>query len=193
MKFIAVAATMAALSAPAAAVVIDFEDRANGNQGTTVMVYPEATFTGTGDLFVNGAGVGKDLCTFGTLGCNGTMTVTFANAVSGLSFTSIGDNSASSLFITIALEVGGPVNLVRPLDGNTYVKDAHDLTAYSGITGLTLFSDDLAGLAYDDFSFTVDGGGTGGVPEPASWAMLIAGFGLMGGALRRRRTATVTA
>ncbi len=28
---------------------------------------------------------------------------------------------------------------------------------------------------------------TGGVPEPASWAMLIAGFGLVGAVLRRRR------
>lgn len=31
------------------------------------------------------------------------------------------------------------------------------------------------------------GGGTGVVPEPASWAMLIAGFGLTGAAMRRRR------
>jgi microcystin-dependent protein len=30
---------------------------------------------------------------------------------------------------------------------------------------------------------------TGGVPEPAAWALMIAGFGLAGGALRRRRTA----
>jgi hypothetical protein len=29
---------------------------------------------------------------------------------------------------------------------------------------------------------------TGGVPEPASWALMIAGFGLVGGALRRRRS-----
>jgi hypothetical protein len=27
----------------------------------------------------------------------------------------------------------------------------------------------------------------GGVPEPATWAMLIAGFGLAGGMMRRRR------
>ena len=32
----------------------------------------------------------------------------------------------------------------------------------------------------------------GAVPEPASWAMLLMGFGVMGGALRRRRTVTVT-
>jgi hypothetical protein len=32
-------------------------------------------------------------------------------------------------------------------------------------------------------------GGTGGVPEPASWALMIGGFGLAGAALRRRRLA----
>jgi hypothetical protein len=32
-----------------------------------------------------------------------------------------------------------------------------------------------------------NGGGGGAVPEPASWAMLIAGFGLVGAASRRRR------
>jgi hypothetical protein len=31
--------------------------------------------------------------------------------------------------------------------------------------------------------------GVGGVPEPASWAMLIAGFGLTGAAMRRRAAA----
>jgi hypothetical protein len=29
--------------------------------------------------------------------------------------------------------------------------------------------------------------GVGGVPEPSSWALMISGFGLMGGALRLRR------
>lgn len=33
----------------------------------------------------------------------------------------------------------------------------------------------------------VGGSGVGGVPEPASWSLLIAGFGLAGAALRRRR------
>ena len=32
---------------------------------------------------------------------------------------------------------------------------------------------------------------TGGVPEPASWALMIGGFGLAGAALRRRRALTV--
>ena len=31
----------------------------------------------------------------------------------------------------------------------------------------------------------------GAVPEPAMWAMLVAGFGLVGGAVRRRREMAV--
>ncbi len=33
--------------------------------------------------------------------------------------------------------------------------------------------------------------GSGAVPEPATWAMLITGFGLVGASMRRRRLATV--
>jgi hypothetical protein len=33
----------------------------------------------------------------------------------------------------------------------------------------------------------VVGVGAGGVPEPASWALMIGGFGLAGAALRRRK------
>jgi len=50
----------------------------------------------------------------------------------------------------------------------------------------------------DNFEFNFDGTGQaifaynagpgGAVPEPASWAMLIAGFGLVGATMRRRRT-----
>ncbi len=42
-----------------------------------------------------------------------------------------------------------------------------------------------AGPGLDNVSLTA----TGGVPEPASWALMIAGFGLVGGALRQRRPA----
>ena len=44
-------------------------------------------------------------------------------------------------------------------------------------------------LSVDDvhFTFASPGGGAGGVPEPASWAMMIAGFGGVGALVRRRR------
>jgi hypothetical protein len=37
------------------------------------------------------------------------------------------------------------------------------------------------------------GGGEVGVPEPATWAMLITGFGLVGASVRRRRGVVVSA
>jgi hypothetical protein len=46
---------------------------------------------------------------------------------------------------------------------------------------------------WNRMSGTIFQGDTGAVPEPASWAMLIAGFGLVGAAARRRRTKTVAA
>nr|WP_243450482.1 PEPxxWA-CTERM sorting domain-containing protein [Polymorphobacter glacialis] len=45
------------------------------------------------------------------------------------------------------------------------------------------------GIVLENFGFTA---GTA-VPEPASWALLIAGFGLTGAAMRRRRQAIVAA
>jgi hypothetical protein len=47
-------------------------------------------------------------------------------------------------------------------------------------------SDD--GMAIDDLTMTLTTAIPAAVPEPASWAMMLGGFGLVGGALRRRRT-----
>ena len=45
-----------------------------------------------------------------------------------------------------------------------------------------------------DLNFRVDGTtAIAAVPEPATWAMMIAGFGLVGGTLRRRRVTAVAA
>ena len=49
---------------------------------------------------------------------------------------------------------------------------------------------DDAGTVFSITGSGFDVGGTGAVPEPASWAMLIAGFGLTGAAMRRRRRVT---
>jgi hypothetical protein len=55
----------------------------------------------------------------------------------------------------------------------------------------------LGALNFEQFAFTarwLDGGSPGeigppGVPEPAAWALMIAGFGLVGATLRRRAAA----
>ena len=49
-----------------------------------------------------------------------------------------------------------------------------------------LFTTD--GLGLDEMRFFVDSPLSSAVPEPATWAMMITGFGLAGSAIRRRRT-----
>lgn len=62
-------------------------------------------------------------------------------------------------------------------------------TAYNAL--VITWGPDAFNVGIDNVTFTsdVDGGST--VPEPASWALLIAGFGLTGAAMRRRRIAAV--
>jgi CHRD domain/PEP-CTERM motif len=59
-----------------------------------------------------------------------------------------------------------------------------------------LFSNFNNGLGYFNIHSTVFRGGElrgqlAGIPEPASWGMMIIGFGLAGGAMRRRKSANV--
>jgi PEP-CTERM motif len=55
---------------------------------------------------------------------------------------------------------------------------------WNGGTSPVVGTGNTAGL--DGVTF----GDTGGVPEPASWALMITGFGLVGAAMRRRNLAT---
>lgn len=50
-------------------------------------------------------------------------------------------------------------------------------------------SADNIGPLLDDVKLTID---AGAVPEPAAWAMMLAGFGLVGAAMRRREKVAVT-
>ncbi len=100
---------------------------------------------------------------------------------------------------------GGPVqtllkdNVVRaiflpPHDSNNCSQ------VFTGNTANCAFFYSFQGPDYDIIAAAPDGGVTftfydsnplaGGVPEPASWTMLIAGFGLAGAALRRSRKNT---
>lgn len=47
-------------------------------------------------------------------------------------------------------------------------------------------SDNAEGAAFQNFAFLIEGAGA--VPEPATWALLILGFGGIGFALRRQRS-----
>jgi hypothetical protein len=59
--------------------------------------------------------------------------------------------------------------------------------AFSGTARSIDFGGTANFVAFDNITFGSEI--AGGVPEPASWAMMIGGLGLVGGAMRRRRTA----
>jgi hypothetical protein len=63
-----------------------------------------------------------------------------------------------------------------------------------GVFALNQFQDvqtNVGALSFNSSSDVVfsNSGGAPGVPEPASWALMIAGFGLVGAAMRRRKLA----
>jgi hypothetical protein len=58
--------------------------------------------------------------------------------------------------------------------------------AFGGLAKSIDFGGTANFVVYDNITFgSVNPGG--GVPEPAAWAMMLAGFGLVGGAMRRRQ------
>ena len=108
-------------------------------------------------------------------------------------------NSTATMFV-----LGGSANMVGSVNGTQDNSFAHVGNFFGGFqTGpgdlsfaglrqtLTINSSDLQGPRdYDRAFFYFSELPQGGVvPEPASWAMLIAGFGLVGAAARRRRLA----
>lgn len=58
------------------------------------------------------------------------------------------------------------------------------------IRGISIYNNDAGGIGFDNLRFDVPSVG-GAVPEPATWAMMMLGFGAMGAALRRRTKAKV--
>lgn len=58
---------------------------------------------------------------------------------------------------------------------------------FAGVAHSVVFGGLSNSQVFDDLTFGSATPG-GGVPEPASWAMLVAGFGLVGAAARRRKT-----
>jgi hypothetical protein len=85
---------------------------------------------------------------------------------------------------------GGPqLGILDPTvaRGQQSIIEALDLAAYDAMGWNIAFD----ALRYNNKSFStalIPGLTAGGVPEPTTWAMMISGFGLVGGAMRRRRT-----
>jgi hypothetical protein len=71
-----------------------------------------------------------------------------------------------------------------------FVQNTSGVLSLSGIGNISrvnLQSIDQDPTTLDDLNFEAVIGVNGAVPEPASWALMIAGFGLVGSAMRRRK------
>jgi len=64
-----------------------------------------------------------------------------------------------------------------------------NLASGKNLIGFSVYGTSPGPAYLDDFTITSS---NAAVPEPATWAMLIVGFGLVGGAMRRRHSVRVT-
>jgi hypothetical protein len=130
--------------------------------------------------------VGTDLI---SLNGGGLKTITFAAPVTDvyLAFTSWNavDVTFSAPFTVVSQGAGywggGTFSVNGPSDGFFGNGEVHGVLKFAGTFTSLSFTD----TSENWHGFTV---GVGAVPEPQSWAMLIAGFGLVGATMRRRRS-----
>lgn len=186
-----VALWLAAAGTSAQATLIDFSDQPVAQQ--TVVASP---FVAGGATFSSPVGLrvltatgfyDRALCPHTIFACVGILTIDFASPVNGLSFDVYQIDTTALL--TLNITSGGTVT-TRSLTLPEGIGPRR--VSLDGLTAITRLSmdgtTDEEGYLYDNFNFTV--GGAAAVPEPASWALLLTGFGLAGTAIRRRRAAT---
>lgn len=134
----------------------------------------------TGD----GSGATGEVTTFAT-----TFNLTGYNPVNATISGQVLFDNSGQIFLN-GNQIGGTYtgfNSLTPFGTN-----ANFFTA--GINTLTfVLHNDTGPEAFQVAGLTVTDGGTGAVPEPASWALMAVGFGLIGASVRRRKTTVVTA
>ena len=86
-----------------------------------------------------------------------------------------------------AIDLDGTAFEQHGFDPDAETWDLNNLNLAAGVHTITVHGSVLSGPA--SYTGTLDVG-SAAVPEPASWALMISGFGGMGAMLRRRRQAT---
>jgi hypothetical protein len=203
---IAAAALLSATGAAAAPVVYTDEGRFDAaTAGATLATEGfEGTPAGSGNTLVFdtlsftcrncAAAVSSRYPTQGvqSLGVNTGVTeplqFTLFRAANALSFdlSDFGTLAAADLSLTVN---GQTVSLLDGFRGATGNRLFFGFTDTASFTSFTLTGGNSGDVAYFDrlrFGTLVDAPPGGAVPEPASWAMMIGGFGLVGAAARRR-------
>jgi hypothetical protein len=181
-----VAALLAGLSATAASAVVRYEFTAFSTFPNAFFVFGAAPETISGGFTIEvPTYIGADT-TFAPadlLSFSATGSLTGALTAGSQAFTLSGSFEDSVIFRF----VGGP----NSFEAGAAYYFADGAFSAPGTYDTVLFGPDQAGRLVVTNMGGNGGGGGGGpvVPEPATWAMMIAGFGLVGGAMRRRRVA----
>lgn len=215
LGFAAAAVALFTVLPAAAATTIDFEKLPSGaalpSGGTTITDQFQSlgvTFSGTntsanstgplnawGVIAATGAGSGNALASFGAIPAGGpsnyllapkydVMSVMFTTTASGISFA-----LKSGTAVTInAYNSAGTV--VQSLLGVSSSPDfALETLSATGVARVDIVRSTPGYFYIDNLTFTANAA-TAAVPEPATWGMMIVGFGAMGFAMRRRATRT---
>ncbi|MEW5688398.1 MAG: PEPxxWA-CTERM sorting domain-containing protein [Pseudomonadota bacterium] len=122
----------------------------------------------------------------GYFSASDTLTLTFASAITAFAI-DINTFAGADGDYSVLLNTGDTALSIFETFPGTGTGQFIGFVSDTGFTSLT-----LSGLA--GFSYTVDTliygearDVTGGIPEPTTWALMLAGFGAVGASLRRRR------
>ena len=156
-----------------------------GYNPALVVIHPAGSDgNGAQDPFSNPAGTPY----LSVLG-GGTATITFDKLMKSISFDWGSIDTYNTLTITLAdgtnhIIPGNPGggNQTSPTNNGRYYAVWDGSNAIKSVT-----------FASSSNSFEVDALSGSAVPEPATWAMMITGFGLAGAAIRRRRNVLAVA
>jgi len=210
-RLIALAAPLALIATPAAAVPIDLSGLANGSSGTLITA-PGASFAQTfSGQTVAGTGITGTPTGPLTLAPAGTIFVQFADPLVSPASNTLGslpnfnsplsillDTLANSFTFTMGSSTAGSTIDVRAFDafgvltGSTQIVmgtnyNIYTLNTLGNFRGLTFFNNnDPGGVRFQNMSYNAVGGA---VPEPTTWLMLMIGFAGIGLQIRRGRGA----
>lgn len=177
------------VSAPSAGFVVidEFNDLSNVtvNAGSVITMAPPSNGNGAVPAFAT-HGSPDFLSVLG----GGSATITFGPNVGAFQFDwgSIDAYNTLTIVSSSGMKIvipGSTANFPTNANGNQHAIGSNGLFTVSGNNGERFKS---ITLTSNSNSFEIDNLAVSYVPEPATWAMLITGFGLVGVASRRRRS-----